>query len=264
MIEVRRLAAQELGLSKPLLEPEGWSLEGPDLARLHRLGGAVGAFDAGRLVGFLTFVDTPPYRWVGNVAVPPAQRGKGIGRRIVGEAFRDATKAALYSVEKAVTLYERAGLVAHGEVTAMRSTQTAAPPEGVDLWAADDLAAAVALDAEVTGMDRSRLLAEMTAAFPAFVVRRGGRPVAFGIAKAYPDVTEIGPVVARAPADAWRLVDALMAVTHPPYDLVVPAVTTAATQRGFAAQFRAVPMFRGGPPGWDLARYPVAAGLEKG
>lgn len=262
--DVRRLRADELALAQPLLTPEGWSLEPAELGRLHALGGAVGAFDDGRLTGFLTFLNTPPYRWIGNVAVSSSVRGKGIGARMVDEAMRGAARTALYSVEKAVTLYARAGFVPQGIVTAMRAADARPGPGGAASWEPNDIAAALALDRDVTGMDREALLRALLAAYPAFALRRNGRLVAFGVAKTYPDVTEIGPVVSQTRAEGWALVDEILRATRGPHELALHRPGPEATARGFTLTFRAIPMFHGGTPAWDLERYQAAAGLEKG
>lgn len=261
---VRRLAEDELQLAVPLLAPEGWTLEPPDLARLSSLGGAVGAFEHEDLVGFLTFIDTPPYRWIGNVVVSTRGRGRGVGARIVAEASRGAPRVALYSVEKAVTLYERAGLAPAGEVLSMRAAHATPGRGGAEDLTRADVVEVIALDRDATGMDRSRLLRALLDVHPASVVRRDGKIVAFGVAKIYYDVTEIGPVVARDPADAWTIVDTLLAETNAPHDVAVHQPSGGWTQRGFTTNFRAIPMFKGGAPAWDLARYHAAAGLEKG
>lgn len=261
---VRPLQAAELPLAVPLLAPEGWTLEPPELARLHGLGGAVGAFEGERLVGFLTYVDTPPYRWIGNVAVASDARGKGIGERIVAEAMRGAERAALYSVEKAVTLYARLGLVAHGELFALRAMEARPARSGAAAFDVTDLPDVLALDREATGMDRANLLRALLADHPARVVRRDGALAAFGIAKTYADVTEIGPVVASEGDAAREVVDALIAHTHGPHDAAVHALAAGWAERGFETQFRAIPMFQGGAPRWSLDRYHAAAGLEKG
>jgi len=262
---VRRLKADELHLAVPILTPEGWTLEKPDLERLHALGGAVGGFDGDKMVGFLTFLDTPPLRWIGNVAVAASARGKGVGARIVAEAMRDAPRTALYSVEKAVTLYARAGLVPRGMVHSLRALEPRGKDGRADALAKGDIDGIVALDRAATGMDRSRLLRALSDAFPTRVVQREGRIVGFGIAKAYPDVTEIGPVVAESPADAWAIVDELIASTPPPYDVAVHGLPARGWgERSFSPLFRAIPMFRGAPPAWDLNRYLAASGLEKG
>lgn len=268
---VRRMRADEVGRARPLLAPEGWTFEAHELLRLQRLGGAVGAYVAGRLIGFLTFVDTPPLRWIGNVAVDEAFRGQGVGQRLVADAVRDAPRCALYSVEKAIPLYARAGFAPQGELFAMRAP--AARPvsgEGADLVALADLQEIAALDRRLTGMDRAALLKALFDAYPmhARLVRHGGRVVGFGFAKAYADVTEIGPIVAREPAIAQRILDSLVAHSRSPHDLAIhggnAAALAAARERGFGPVFRAVPMFRGEPPAWAVSCYHSAAGLEKG
>lgn len=266
-LEVARLSSEELGEAIPLLAPEGWTFEARELARLHALGGAVGAREGGRLVGFLSFVDTPPCRWIGNVAVDASLRGRGVGARLVAEAMRGADRVALYSVEKAVPLYERAGFVPAGELHALRAEAarpSSIPYAGVVPAREQDLPDIEALDREVTAMDRSRLLRALLAAYPARVVRHHGRLLGFAVAKTYADVTGIGPVVAQTPHAAWGLVDDLLRATHGPHDLAAHAMTGEARRRGFSPLFRAVPMFHGGAPAWDLARYHSAAGLEKG
>ena len=266
-MQVRQLAAEELAQAQALLAPQGWALEPHELARLQALGGAVGALDEGRLVGFLTFVDTPPYRWVGNVVVDASHRAQGLGARMVREALRDAQRAALYSIEKAVSLYAREGLVAQGELHAMRA-ESARPSSiayaGVRAASEADLLDIEALDAEATSMDRSRLLRALLAEYPARVVRHHGRLLGFAVAKTYADVTEVGPVVAQTTHAAWGLIDDLLRATPGPHEIALHRVGPEATRRGFVPAFRAVPMFRGGAPAWDLARYHAASGLEKG
>lgn len=270
--EVRRLDVSELDDASALVAAEGWTFVPEDLARLHRLGGAVGARDAqGKLVGFLSFVDFAPVRWVGNVVVLPEARGEGLGARMVADVARDARTVGLYSVEKAVTLYERAGFVTQGETWAMRA-EAARParPSVTEPMRQEDLREAARLDRDMTGMDRGYLLREMFRAWPSAmrVVRRGGRVVAFGGAKLYADVTDLGPIVAPRAEDAAALWDAIIAVTDGPHEVAVPsenaAAMAAARERGFTPSFRTITMFRGQPPGWKPDAMHATAGLEKG
>ena len=59
----------------------------------------------GCIVGFLTFLDHPPVRWVGNVVVAPGKRGSGLGARLVAKALEGAQTAGLYAVEKAIAVF---------------------------------------------------------------------------------------------------------------------------------------------------------------
>jgi GNAT superfamily N-acetyltransferase len=268
---VRRLGVDDLAAAQPLLLPEGWNFELHELARLHKLGGAVGAFQGNELVGFLSFVDFPPVRWVGNVVVSPKVRGEGIGARMVAETTRDAATTGLYAVEKAVTLYERAGFVAQGEAWAYRApaAQPRAPTPTEPLRASDLLDIA-RFDRASTGMDRGLLLRALFAAYPdtARVVRRAGRVEGYGFAKVSPEVTELGPIVARDAETAADLLDALLSLTNGPYEMTILGdnrkARSNAVARGFLPAFRTVPMFHGPPPAWRPTTIAAAAGLEKG
>lgn len=270
--QVCRLELAELAEAAELVASEGWTFSPEDLARLHRLGGAVGARDAaGRIVGFLSFADFAPVRWVGNVVVLPQARGEGLGARMVAEAGRDARTVGLYSVEKAVSLYARAGFTQHGETWALRA-EAARPLRAsvTEPMRQEDLRAAARLDREITGMDRAYLLREMFRAWPEAmrVVRRDGRVVGFGGAKLYPDVTDVGPIVAPRSEDGAALWDAIIAVTDGPHEVAVPGdnafAMAEARARGFTPSFRTITMFRGQPPAWQPRAMHATAGLEKG
>lgn len=268
--EVRPLERAELARMAPLVAAEGWTFDEADLARLRHLGGALGAFEGEALVGALTFVDLPPIRWVGNVVVAPPARGKGLGARLVEAALADAPRVGLYAVEKAVSLYERLGFEPHGDAWAMRA-ESARPlrPTATEPMRADDLLEAARLDRAATGMDRGYLLRALHRAWPhgARVVRESGRLVAFGFAKTYPDLTEIGPVVGIGRDEQEAVLDALLATTGGPHEATLLGATRHARrafeERGFASSFRTVAMFRGAPPRWEPAKLLTTAGLEK-
>ena len=268
MTRVRRLAAEELRQAVPLLQPEGWDFEVPELERLHRLGGAVGAFDDKRLVAFLSFVDHPPVRWVGNVVVSKEARGSGLGAQLV-QATLDAPVVGLYSVEPAVGLYRRLGFADAGQAFAFRAQE----PRAIRAGKADDLKAAdlrdvVRLDAEATGMDRRALLHELLRAYPRTVrvARHDGRVTAFGFAKTSATVTELGPIVAEDEAARDAVLDDLLESAPGPFEATTmdEGAMEALMERGFDRRFRTVAMFKGEAPKWRVERLAAAAGLEKG
>lgn len=270
-VDTRRLRVDELEAARALLVPEGWAFTTEELQRLHRLGGAVGAFARGEMVGFLSFVDFAPVRWVGNVVVAPTARGRGVGARMVEDSMRDARTVGLYAVEKAVTLYERAGFVGHGEAWALRaSSARPARPAITQPFRREDLREAARLDREWTGMDRAYLLRELHAAYPdtGRVARVDGRLTGYGFAKPSPGLTEVGPIVAIDAATGSAILDALLALTDGPHEMTTlgdnPQALSAAKQRGFAPAFRTVTMFHGAPPAWKPRALFAAAGLEKG
>lgn len=268
-MEVRALASDELEAAPALLVPEGWDFEVPELERLQRLGGTVGAFEGRALVGFLTFVDHAPVRWVGNVVVAPGARGKGVGERMVRESMLGAATVGLYSVEPAVSLYRRLGFEARGQAFAFRADEAKALSRGrAEDLAPADLREVVRLDHEATGMDRRALLQELLRAYPRTVriVRREGRVEGYGFAKPSASVTELGPIVARTSAARDAILDDLLDTTSGPYEAttVDEGTMEALMERGFHRRFRTVTMFRGEPPAWRSEMLVAAAGLEKG
>lgn len=272
-VAIRRLRADEMAQAPDLLLPEGWGFSVEELTRLHRLGGAVGGFDeAGRLVAFLTFLDLPPFRWIGNVVTHPSLRGQGVGAKLLDETLRDAPRAGLYAVEKAVTLYERMGFRPHGGDAWAHRAAEGRPlrPSVTQAMTRDDLLEVARLDRGASGMDRGFLLRALLKAYPdtARVARSGNHVVGFGFAKTSPDLTELGPVVATTPRAAEDVLDALLAATPGPHEATALAANRHAMEalraRGFAPTFRTVTMFRGEPVEWRANQLVVAAGLEKG
>lgn len=269
--EVRHLTVAELSMAPELLRPEGWDFSVEELARLHKTGGAVGALDGGRLVGFLTFTDNHPVRWIGNVVVAPAMRGKGVGAQVVEKAMEGAPRVGLYAVEKAVTLYERLGFVAAGEAFAFRA-EDAKPlrPSATEPVTRADLLDVARYDRHETALDRGILLRELVKAYPdaSRLVRQKGLVVGYGIAKTSPGLTELGPLVASAPRVAEDLLDALLAATPGPHEVTVLGANRhalgAVEARGFQRRFRTVVMYRGKGPAWKTGALAAAAGLEKG
>jgi len=269
---IRPVRAEEMRDAIPLLHAEGWTFDEAELARLHRLGGAVGAFDAGSLVAFLTYADLGSVRWVGNVVTAPTHRGKGLGAAIVEEAAKGAATVGLYAVEKAVTLYERGGFVAHGGDAWAHRAQDAKPlrPSVTQPMTRDDLLACARLDRGAMGCDRGYLLRELLRAYPdsARVVRSGNHVTGFGFAKTSAGLTELGPIVATTTRAGEDLLDALLATTSGPHEATALAANRPAldalASRGFAKSFRTITMFRGPPPAWRASQLFAAAGLEKG
>lgn len=61
-----------------------------DYAARCRAGQAWGLFEAGNLAGLLVLEDAPDHLWLDNVAVDPARKGQGLGRRLMAFAEDEA------------------------------------------------------------------------------------------------------------------------------------------------------------------------------
>jgi GNAT superfamily N-acetyltransferase len=135
-----------------------------------RLGGEAFVADAaGELVGASAAVVFGANGWIGGVAVLPERRGAGLGGALTAAAAdwiaeAGAATASLHATAMGRPVYERLGFTAEGRWLSLAIPPGAVPaaasflPRAVRVAAAGDLGAALALDREVTGEDRGRLL----------------------------------------------------------------------------------------------------------
>lgn len=271
-----------------LTAAEGWTFEGPEFERLLDLGGGHVALRDGRIVGVLTTVLHGPLAWIGNVAVAPTERGRGLGEALLRGSLADldgrgVETVGLYSVPRAVTLYERLGFRREGPdawmwgVDDAARVPTAPRDPRVRLLAPGDVARAARLDAPRFGAHRERFLARLARDYPAtaFVAEDQGALLGYALAKPSPTGTEIGPA-ALLGDDASVAAPLLDAVVEALKDLGVadlgvavraesPAAHSWLQERGFTRRFPTTPMFRGAP-GHRGAPAAILAigGLEKG
>lgn len=280
-VRVRVLAPADVPWATRLVNAEGWAFTEDEVARILRLGGGVVAEDGGARVGVLTLVTHTRLAWIGNVAVRPESRGRGVGARLVDGALalaqeRGVDTVGLYSVPKAVTLYERADFRLAGGVTSLTGEAGGRAPAGVQPFSPDRVADVAAFDAKHAGDDRSRMLRILVEEFPdsAFVLEGStGELRGFAIAKTSAVGAELGPVVAR-PGDEAALADlydaALAALpAGEPVEVGVFDSHEAARRllhtRGFRPAFPAVAMYRG-PALREADPFAIGgvAGMEKG
>ncbi len=277
----RRLEARDVPAARGLVNAEGWAFTEAELARLLAFGTGVIAEVDGRAVGVLTLATHEHTAWIGNVAVEPAFRGRGVGAQLVDAALAEADArtletVGLYSVLPAVSLYRRAGFRALGDVGSFRAIVRPRPfPSGIVPLAAANLADVERLDRRASGDGRRPMLRVLRQAFPrssfALVGADGLR--GFVVAKPSPTGGEIGPL-AIEPGDEDALAalyDAALASlpSGVGVEAGVPLAHAAAVRlleaRGFEKSFPAVAMHRGAPghEGNPMATGAVA-GMEKG
>ncbi|GAB3156670.1 GNAT family N-acetyltransferase [Microbispora hainanensis] len=159
---------------------------------------------------------------VGMMLVASRYGGRGLGRRLLEHVLAEAGDATLFlcATEYGRPLYEKLGFETvgvvearvgrfdagdgpYGEAGAGRNATRLAEPER-------DLAALCALDIEVFGAGRSRLLARLfTFAEQVRVVERDGEITGYGAAWRSGDRLFVGPVVAEDDATVRALVTGL-------------------------------------------------------
>jgi predicted GNAT family N-acyltransferase len=127
VIEVRRIRdAAELAAALHVrdvvfIQEQGVSHEGDVDGRDEEAIQLVATDEDGRVIGTCRVLIEDDHAKFGRLAVLPEHRGHGLGARLLAEAEREvraagATRMQLDAQTDALTLYERAGYAAYGDV----------------------------------------------------------------------------------------------------------------------------------------------------
>jgi len=199
--------------------------------------------------------------WVCMILVDPAERGQGIGSRIVSgvlDRLSDMRSIGLDATPLGMGVYARLGFVETSRLLRMEALPTSGEEDEspVRPLAPGDMPAVLAMDGQVFGADRGELLRAAASRAPAFVAVREGVVVGYCFGRDGARSRQIGPVVAPDMDLASSLV-----VTSLVSDVGKPVVVDAPADRphwlalhrefGFEEKRPLVRMFRGGvrPPG---------------
>jgi len=213
------------------------------------------------------------FAWVSMVLVTAARRQQRIGTAILEACCAELKRRGLIAVLDATPAGERVyrplGFVPQ---FALRRWQGqgggVAAPAGVRPMRADDLAAAIEIDARAFGARRDFLLRSFFARAPqlAFITADGA---SFALARPGRIATQIGPIVAAGEDAAAALLTAALGAASGPVFLDVADrwqnLGALLNERGFTVQrpFLRMALGRSAPFG-DVARTFVVAGPEFG
>ncbi|MEU6426001.1 GNAT family N-acetyltransferase [Microbispora sp. NPDC046973] len=222
---VRRLGLGDLPHCLDVAQDRSWPREERKWRLLLENGEGFGvdAPDGGGLAGtvVLTRYDRTAAA-VGMMLVASRYNGRGLGRRLLNHVLAAAGDATLFlcATEYGRPLYEKLGFETVGVIEARVGRFDAGdgpygesgPGRNASRLAEPgrDLAALCALDVEVFGADRSRLLARLFAfAEQVRVAERDGEITGYGAAWRSGDRLFVGPIVAEDDESARALVTAL-------------------------------------------------------
>jgi len=201
----------------------GWNQREPDWRFLleSNPGRFVVAERAGRIVGSggaMCYGRT--LAWICMILVDGAERGQGLGTRIVEEVrarLRDMASVGLDATPLGQGIYARLGFVETGRLLRLerpagpRARREAPPSSGrVRALAAHELEDVLALDRAAFGADRAAVLRWAASAAPAFCLHEEGRVTGYCFARPGARFHQIGPIVARDLAAARALLEAAM------------------------------------------------------
>lgn len=280
------LAEGDLPDAAALLSGEGWTFTPQELGRLLATAPGLSPVrrEGGAIVAVLTVARHGDLAWIGNVAVAPSHRGKGLGEALVQDALRRIEAAGirttgLCSVPKAVSLYQRLGFHAQGPMHtfAMHHERPTHRPREAEVLLPDHLGEVAALDRAAYGADRTALLRLLLRDYPdtgVGVRDARGALAGFAFLKAGQQGSEVGPVVLARPDPglAAQLLDGALGFRLRGEAAALectawgghPFMAGLLRERGFALRAQPTLMYRGPPPGTDWALSAALGGLEKG
>ncbi len=171
MIALRQMTADDVPLGMRLKNQAGWNQTEADWRRFLELEpeGCFVAERNGQPAGTATTCVFDSVGWIAMVLVDETQRHRGIGSRLVERALAYLQRRGVRTVRLDATplgrpIYRRLGFVEEYELTRLEGTVTAGGGDGandeqvVEGVAASQMENLIALDRQVTGTDRRRLI----------------------------------------------------------------------------------------------------------
>lgn len=272
MTEIRPASLAELRAVIGWAAAEGWSPGHDDAALFHGVDpeGFLVACDGGAPVASISVVRHGDGRgFLGLYICRPEFRGRGIGYALwtAGMARLADCVVGLDGVAAQVANYRRSGFIEAGLTVRWEGEVEGVADPGFAPPGAGDLAAMAGLDRAGAGYARplclERWVAPAATRLTLAARAPGGAVAAFGTIRGCEGLAKIGPLYARSPEEAERLVRALTAAA--PWTggtarvgLDAPDAAEHATalagRLGFAPGFETARMWNGAAPARDLAR----------
>ena len=210
-IEIQDFGPDHIEGAVALSRQENWPHRSQDWQMALRLSsGAVALDDQGRVTG--TILVTPygaACAMINMVIVDKNVRGKGLGRRLMEQAFDLAgdRPLRLVATTDGMPLYRKLGFVPSGTIRQHQGkVAELAAPEGVEAAGAVDLPEIKALDREAYGADREALIDALAERGQFAVIRRSGAIEAYAAIRPFGRGEVLGPVIAENAEDAKALI----------------------------------------------------------
>ena len=278
MIHIRRMTAADIPLGMRLKEQTGWNQTEADWLRFLDLepDGCFVAEWNGEPVATTTTCILGDVAWVAMVLVDARLRRHGIGTALMQQALRFLDERNVRSIRLDATpagrpVYEKLGFVPDYQLARFDGIL---PERGLSVEAkpleVQALEAMIALDGEVTGANRHKLLNFLFKATPELFLAVGGGNEFLGYVamRAGSRAWQIGPCIAKPVAAAKLLTAACRRCCGQPGFIDIPmanqAATSLAESLGLTVQRQLLRMHRGAPVPERIEDLWASSGPEMG
>jgi ribosomal protein S18 acetylase RimI-like enzyme len=212
---LRQMTVADISAGMRLKESAGWNQTRGDWGRFLSASpeGCFVAEAEGEVAGTVATVSYEGrFAWIGMVLVDPAQRGQGIGTKLLEKAIEYLDGCGIPSIKldatpQGKTLYEKLGFLSEYEIERWHREQTAASGSAADTGSITD--EMLGHDREIFGADRSALLRSVASEYPELVLqtRSHGKLTGYCLGRRGTLADHLGPWVAHDESAARDLVD---------------------------------------------------------
>ncbi|MCI0379417.1 MAG: GNAT family N-acetyltransferase [Gemmataceae bacterium] len=244
-MHIRRMNLGDLPAGLRLSEQAGWNQLPESWARQFALEpeGCFVAENDGQVIGTACTCVFDDVAWINLVLVVAAQRGKGIGTRLMLEVLKFLDDRRVPTIRLDATplgqsIYEKLGFVVEYELTRFAGVLPPAPQTAshVERVTSASVAAVVAFDQEITRTNREKLLRyQLEHQLDSLLcVRAGERIAGFAAFRPGRRAWQIGPCLGESEACLQLLTAVQECVGGNPVFMDVPAQNEAARSRAKA------------------------------
>lgn len=207
-IKIQQLNEEHIPDLIRLSERLGWDYDKPELQTAFRSGSLYGHLNAGKVISSAAIF---PYGKVlaslGMVMVDPEFRRMGLGKEAATKCLNlhTGTPVTLVTTKEGKSLYERLGFqtvdYVHKLIGEYSYNESVHVPKNIEMkpLLAEDLEEMTRLDSIATGSDRSLFLANRfhQAKDTIQIRRKNGEMLGYGFSISLPEMTLIGPIIAK-------------------------------------------------------------------
>ncbi|HEV2627630.1 MAG TPA: GNAT family N-acetyltransferase [Pseudolabrys sp.] len=236
-VAARELSESDLAAAMALSQEAGWNQTAADWRLFLELGHVVGLTrSSGALIATAaTLPHGGGFGWISMVLVTASERRRGLARWLLRRCMDDLIAKKLVPVLDATPagrmVYLGLGFndcwaMRRAVAQQVRSSSQRGAQEGATIRpiAEEDWSAIIALDTDVFGADRSRLLRRLAARLPAaaLVAERHGRVVGFLLGRDGRTMNQLGPLAAGDESVAGALLSHALHTISAPLAIDLP------------------------------------------